>query len=45
MAQLMEDLEVSRATVNRDLQTLRDRMNTPIVCDRCSRHLPDRAQR
>ena len=34
MAQLMEELEVSRATVNRDLQTLRDRMNTPIVWDR-----------
>ena len=34
MAQLIEELEVSRATVNRDLQTLRDRMNTPIVWDR-----------
>jgi predicted DNA-binding transcriptional regulator YafY len=34
MAQLMEELEVSRATVNRDLQTLRDQMNTPIVWDR-----------
>lgn len=34
MAQLLEELEVSRATVNRDLQTLRDRMNTPIVWDR-----------
>lgn len=34
MAQLIADLEVSRATVNRDLQMLRDQMNAPIVWDR-----------
>ena len=34
LAQLMEELEVSRATVNRDLQTMRDGMNAPIVWDR-----------
>ena len=34
MAQLMEDLEVSRATINRDLELMRDRMNAPIVWDR-----------
>ena len=34
LARIMEDLEVSRATVNRDLQTLRDGMNAPIVYDR-----------
>jgi predicted DNA-binding transcriptional regulator YafY len=34
MAQLLKELEVSRATVNRDLQTLRDQMNTPILWDR-----------
>ncbi len=37
LAQLMEELEVSRATVNRDLQTLRDVMNAPIVWDRFER--------
>ena len=37
LAQLMEELEVSRATVNRDLQTLRDEMNAPIVWDRFER--------
>lgn len=26
---LMDDLEVSRATINRDLQVMRDGMNTP----------------
>lgn len=34
LAQLMAELEVSRATVNRDLQELRDQLNTPIVWDR-----------
>ena len=34
LAQLMEELEVSRATANRDLETLRDGMNAPIVYDR-----------
>ncbi|MCW5581607.1 MAG: HTH domain-containing protein [Luteimonas sp.] len=34
MAELMEALEASRATVNRDLQYLRDRLNTPVVWDR-----------
>lgn len=34
MTQLLDELEVSRATVNRDLQELRDQMNTPIVWDR-----------
>jgi len=34
LAQMMEELEVSRATVNRDLQTMRDEMNAPIVWDR-----------
>lgn len=34
LAQMMNELEVSRATVNRDLQTLRDEMNAPIVWDR-----------
>lgn len=33
MAQLMDDLQVSRATVNRDLQFLRDHMHAPIVWD------------
>ena len=37
LARIMEDLEVSRATVNRDLQTLRDGMNAPIVYDRARR--------
>ena len=37
LAQLMEELEVSRATVNRDLQTMRDEMNAPIVWDRFER--------
>jgi predicted DNA-binding transcriptional regulator YafY len=44
LARIMEDLEVSRATVNRDLQTLRDGMNAPIVYDRARRvyHLEPR---
>ena len=37
LAQLMEELEVSRATANRDLETLRDGMNAPIVYDRARR--------
>ena len=37
LAQLMEELEVSRATANRDLETLRDGMNAPIVYDRTRR--------
>ncbi len=36
MAQMMEDLEVSRATVNRDLEFLRDQLHAPIVWDRDS---------
>lgn len=35
MAQMMEDMEVSRATINRDLQTLRNQSNAPIVWDSC----------
>ncbi len=34
MAQLMEDLSVTRATVNRDLALMRDEMHAPIVWDR-----------
>ena len=34
MAQMIEELELSRATVNRDLQHMRDQMNAPIVWDR-----------
>ena len=33
LAQIMEGLEVSRATVNRDLQLMRDQMNAPIFWD------------
>ncbi len=33
---LLEELEVSRATLQRDLQYLRDRMDAPIVYDRAS---------
>jgi len=33
MAQMVEDMRVSRATINRDLQTLRDQSNAPIVWD------------
>ena len=36
MAQLMEDLEVSRATINRDLDLMRDQMHAPIAWDRYS---------
>ncbi|MFA6310374.1 MAG: HTH domain-containing protein [Sterolibacterium sp.] len=32
--QLLDTLEVSRATLKRDLQYLRDRLNVPIVYDR-----------
>ena len=31
---LMDDLEVSRATLKRDIQFLRDRFNAPLVYDR-----------
>ena len=34
--QLLESLEVSRATLKRDLQYLRDRLNVPIVYDRAA---------
>ena len=34
MAQLMHELEASRATINRDLELMRSQMNTPIVWDR-----------
>lgn len=34
MAQLMEDLSVKRATVNRDLALMRDQLHAPIVWDR-----------
>lgn len=33
MVQMMEDMEVSRATINRDLQRLRDQSNAPIIWD------------
>jgi predicted DNA-binding transcriptional regulator YafY len=33
MAQLIEELEVSRATINRDIELLRSQLNTPIVWD------------
>ena len=33
LRQLMEELEVSRATVRRDLEYMRDRMAAPIVWD------------
>ena len=33
MAQMMEDLSVSRATVNRDLELMRDQMHAPITWD------------
>ena len=36
MAQLIEDLSVKRATVNRDLALMRDQMHAPIVWDRDS---------
>jgi predicted DNA-binding transcriptional regulator YafY len=34
MAQLMQELEASRATVNRDIELMRSQMNAPIVWDR-----------
>lgn len=37
MAELQEDMEVSRATINRDLQLMRDQMHAPIVWDEQSR--------
>ena len=37
LRQLMEELEVSRATVRRDLEYMRDRMAAPIVWDRTQR--------
>jgi predicted DNA-binding transcriptional regulator YafY len=37
MAQLQDDMEVSRATINRDLQLMRDQMHAPIVWDEQSR--------
>lgn len=37
LALLMEELEVSRATVKRDIEYMRDRMGAPIVWDRALR--------
>ena len=37
MREIQEELEVSRATVKRDLEYLRDRLNAPVVWDRSSR--------
>lgn len=37
LALIMEQLEVSRATVKRDIEYMRDRMGAPIVWDRSSR--------
>ncbi len=37
MAVLMEELHVSRATIKRDLEYLRDRLNAPIAWDRSMR--------
>jgi predicted DNA-binding transcriptional regulator YafY len=34
MAQLMQELEASRATIHRDLELMRSQMNAPIVWDR-----------
>lgn len=34
IARMIDELEVSRATVNRDLQHMRDQMNAPIIWDR-----------
>lgn len=34
MARLMQELEASRATINRDLELMRSQMNAPIVWDR-----------
>ena len=35
--EIIQDLEVSRATVNRDLQLMREQMNAPIVWDNFDR--------
>ena len=37
MREIQEELEVSRATVKRDLEYLRDRLNAPVIWDRSSR--------
>jgi len=37
MDDLMNDLEVSRATITRDIEAMRDQMNAPIVWDRDAR--------
>jgi predicted DNA-binding transcriptional regulator YafY len=37
MEDLMNELEVSRATISRDLESMRDHMNAPIVWDRDTR--------
>lgn len=37
MAKLLEELEVSRATVKRDLEYMRDRMHAPIIWERALR--------
>lgn len=37
MDELMRELEVSRATINRDIETMRDQMNAPIVWDHGAR--------
>lgn len=37
MAKLVQDLEVSRATIKRDLDYFRDRLNAPVVWDRKAR--------
>src|SRR4030065_332473 len=43
-ATLLRELEVSRATLHRDLEYLRDRMETPIVYDQVRRgYRPDGA--
>ena len=34
LALMIEELEVSRATVKRDIEYMRDRMHAPIVWDR-----------
>ena len=35
--EIMEELEVSRATIRRDLEYMRDRMAAPIIWDRSER--------
>ena len=44
MAQLIEDLSVKRATINRDLALMRDQMHAPIVWDRHQGHYRLEAQ-